>query len=188
MLKMFRLMKMKSFTMPKRRPKNVVPLVLIDLQPAFLDDENPIIGAVISEIRSAKKKGQPIIVVELEGYGRTYGCVMDLLWGYERKIVVSKQHRDGSSSIIDALEKMGVQNCSSMVICGVYLDQCVYETAASISNKGFSVSIVAEATTEDPYSIDVIIWDRVGVSIIRRGRRETSGVSSLIKSEGEMIC
>lgn len=113
-------------------------LVLIDLQPCF-DASNlkRIRTTVQREIRLAKSRQQPIILVEFDNgyeYFPTHSWLLESIQHYEHFHHITKKTDNGSAAVIDCI----VKNEYSMPvrICGVNWEACVFETVIGLAKHG----------------------------------------------------
>ncbi len=110
-------------------------LVIVDMQPSF-DAANCVktITEVILEIEYARKTNEPIIVLEFEDYGETHEDIMKALEGYDNYKIVTKPDNDGSTEVIEAVNKFGLHHDNlTFHVCGVNFHACVSDTVCGLA-------------------------------------------------------
>jgi nicotinamidase-related amidase len=127
----------------------VKTLVIVDMQPGFIGvSEKPIIPNVIKSVQYAIRQGWPIVVVEFEGYGETEVDVMAEVLKSPQYEIVTKHQCSGGEEVSEACHKRGWPN--NFVVCGVYGDQCVSDTIATLVDiHGTVVDIIKNAVYPD---------------------------------------
>ena len=119
-------------------------LVVVDMQPRFVNSEAEYINRTIELIRWFMIGGNPIIFVESAfGEGKIIKAVKDTVKGYGNHVTVNKRSNDGSWQVWDACLEHGFP--IDFVVCGVYYDCCVMETSYALA-KRFSVEVVMDCT------------------------------------------
>lgn len=118
-------------------------LVIIDMQPIFDASQAPwVIENVRREIRVAKRRKEPIILVRYRFSKRSLGGLSDeidarllcTIGKYPHVYHVEKRKVDGSDEIIKAIEKHNL-NKKYLKIAGVNTDACVAWTVNELSRK-----------------------------------------------------
>ena len=116
-------------------------LVVVDMQPHWLKgyserERKLLVDAVAEQIVQARALEWPIIFVEFlptRIYGDTLPELYSLVDGYEpRYRQVGKYQRSGAGEVLRACEYAGFDT-SAFQVCGIYADQCVYDTVRDIS-------------------------------------------------------
>lgn len=117
-------------------------LVVVDMQKGFLckDGTDELIGVCWQElvddvellVLKAVKAGWYIFVLEYERYGSTLWQINRHLQEYPLALKVRKDCCDGSSQLLKA---EGAVTASRYMVCGVYADQCVRETAVGLASR-----------------------------------------------------
>jgi hypothetical protein len=121
-------------TAPARPYEDELVLVVNDMQPGFAASADALtIYAIELQIRLAKAKNLPIIVVEYDAHemGTTIPQIMRHLEGYARAVVVGKSDDDGSAEIFEAVIDNGFWP-ENYILCGVNSDACLLETVRGL--------------------------------------------------------
>jgi nicotinamidase-related amidase len=109
-------------------------LVIIDMQESFVDYacDKKVSGVYLRKIesicraiRTAKKHGWTIVVVEYEGYGYTIDPIVEAIGKYRKVRVVTKCIDDGSDELEPLLKRLKIQR---VVYTGCNSDACVLAT------------------------------------------------------------
>lgn len=124
-------------------------LVVIDMQPGYPASQDAITQWFVKqEIARARQANQLILIVEYHAHemGETYPAIMELVEGYDRAVVVSKDGDDGSAEILQACAARGF-SLHSFRMCGVNSDACVLESVQGLVDKqpGCSITVVQDA-------------------------------------------
>ncbi len=127
-------------------------LVVVDMQPEFCPDSLSSVAAkVAAEIRYARERGLPIVIVEYKpkAYGSTHRSLTRLLDGYRNTVTVEKRGMDGSRAVLKACAGSGFSTALFRV-CGVYTHYCVEETVIGLvkKRKRTAVSVVKRACSD----------------------------------------
>jgi len=108
-------------------------LIIVDMQPYFGGSQEPwLIDNIQREIRSAKKCGDGIIILEYEGCGRTDKRVLRTLGKYPKGLVRYKDDCDGSEIAVETMEARKFDT-TKVKIVGVETDACVEATIMGLS-------------------------------------------------------
>jgi hypothetical protein len=109
-------------------------LIVIDMQPLFVASNNKrLLRNCTKEIENTMTAKQAVILVEYLGYGSTHQCLLEMLVGYSRFQLITKDNDDGSDEVINCVKINKLK--SPFRICGVNLDWCVKQTATSLAKK-----------------------------------------------------
>jgi len=116
-------------------------LVIVDMQSSF---EIPLpIEANLNQIRIARKRGWPVIVVLMEHAGALHRRLKHALAGYDRKAIVYKNQWSGAEGILQVcfLTKFPTR----FRVTGIYTDCCVYHTVSDLVMEDYPVEVVRGA-------------------------------------------
>lgn len=122
-------------------------LVVVDMQECFEAACYPsVIIGVTQEIVLARQKRSPIILLEYEGCGKSHEGFSSLLRNYPWKARIRKGDDDGSNEIIRVIRRRGFNN-STLRLCGVNSDCCVYATVEGLLKRleDTKIEVVKEA-------------------------------------------
>jgi len=126
------------------------PLIVIDIQPSFLqdlgEDRRKYLTRVLRAVQKAKNEYRPVLCVYYEGQGVVQSTLRQLLKDYDLYSSVGKFIDDGSTNVIKALQKKGWGKRKSLILCGINLDCCVAETVAGLVTNGYKCKVLASAT------------------------------------------
>lgn len=111
-------------------------LIIIDMQKGFLESIRfPLKDRLIKNISSviSKNSHDHILFVELcpDYYGETIYDIKRLANKYN---IIQKLYQDGSSEIIDWMKRSNISP-KKISICGVFSDQCVFDTAVGLCSR-----------------------------------------------------
>lgn len=107
-------------------------LVIIDMQTGFTASKDiRTQQACIREIKRAKQRSYPIVVVEYAASGKTQPLLMQTIGDYTLVKKVNKNDDDGSS-VICRLFKRQWKSVNALRICGVNAGACVYLTVRGL--------------------------------------------------------
>ena len=110
----------------------MIPLVVIDMQPEFEAANEPsVIKAVLREIRAAKKRHDPVIVLEYGTSSPSHERIQDALEGYPLGSFKTKFEDDGGYLVVETLNEHGWRP-KEIQVCGVNIDYCVAQTVKSL--------------------------------------------------------
>jgi hypothetical protein len=112
-------------------------LAVIDMQPEGFPYAQWIIGPVVAEILSAKKRGDAIALIRynLVIAGAIAPAVLNATYGYDRLLRVDKSRVDGSAELLAACETPPAHPTQVFRLCGVCTDECVIETAHGLATR-----------------------------------------------------
>lgn len=113
-------------------------LIVIDMQPEFVNKKSPreamLIGGVRREVDEARVKGWPILIVEYGGAGPTFVEITAGLTDYDKVAHVTKWHDDGSPEIAEAIHSHGWgRQASNIHVCGVNCEYCVKKSVVGLT-------------------------------------------------------
>ncbi len=138
-------------------------LVIIDMQPYF-ECEKQILETCKKEIKKAIDNKNHIIFLEYVDCGVTDNELMLLVIkkGYSNYSIVSKNKNDGSTAIAEQVKSEHV-NLSSFRVCGVYTDQCVFDTVRGLLRvfPGCNVEVMKDAVRTRETLIQIEYLDRM---------------------------
>jgi len=127
-------------------------LMIIDMQRDFLTycgSSLPSVSSMVPPIRrlirSAKRRNNFVVTVEIPGEGPTIEKIRELTIGYGRHIRTIKMNQSVSYQPIRLLKKAG-GNFENIVLCGVNTDMCVIDSAFTLAGFGCKVLIPRSAT------------------------------------------
>jgi len=128
--------------MPKRKRYT---LIVIDMQPHFVAACNNriLINNIKKEIYLAKNNNNHIIFLRYYSCGSITKSLRDATAHYKNISIITKNDMDGGKLVLNELSNIGKSN---LRICGINTEQCVLETAATISEsypKKFKIEIIA---------------------------------------------
>ena len=124
-------------------------LVIIDMQPAFLqDNDGDLIEIICGLIEQAKGNTWAIIVVEYDGYGDTVPEIMESTGSYQHCEIIKKLGNDGGSKVLGCLSGHPGWPLD-LLVCGVMGNVCVPETVAGLFRNSslVEVSVVSDAVS-----------------------------------------
>lgn len=109
-------------------------LIIIDMQDNFLYYTDPLKEKEIKElkfniidlIKVFMINSWPIVIVEYNGNDKTCEEIFNIVDRYYKLYSVTKDQCDGSEKIMDVIHDYNLPR--SLNICGVYSDECVYQT------------------------------------------------------------
>lgn len=117
--------------MVKRQRARQYTLVVIDIQPQFMDSAKYILGSVGREMLLAMEREMAILLVEYDGQGET--LLRPLVENYRRCRVATKASDGGATEVRAALRKHNLPR-TWLRVCGVNTDCCVYRTVSELKN------------------------------------------------------
>ena len=124
-------------------------LCVVDVQPKFSSSKK-IVNSVVDQIHKAKRRGDGIIILEYEGYGKSDKKVYKALGDYKKHVVMKKCTDDGSYETLDAMTADPDNFSFNRIrICGVNACYCVYQTALGLKSSGYfdRVEVASSATS-----------------------------------------
>lgn len=122
-------------------------LVVVDMQPYYVDPKAPYIDRVIELISWFRADGSPIIFVEFGyGGGKTVEAVRDTVRRYGNHVTVVKRGIDGGREVLDACRIHGFP--TDFVVCGVSVTCCVMDTSDTLVEDR-PVEVVMDCTDAD---------------------------------------
>lgn len=126
-------------------------LIVIDMQPGFSPNHPKLISNVSEEINLAKANNAGIIFLEYwrkmfngdidNTFKDTLPELLSLVDGYDKVERVKKFECSGEMAICDFLNSHPEYNRENFVICGIYVDQCVYQTVNDLHNRLPTINI-----------------------------------------------
>lgn len=117
-----------------------IPLIVIDMQPAFTAHKEAL-KPVLREVINAKKALTDIIIVEFDLRGRewyqpsetvTHPAITRSIKNYKHKHLVLKEFNDGGGEILEYCRIQGIPT-NTLRVCGVNTTACVKETVRSLT-------------------------------------------------------
>jgi len=140
------------------------PLVVIDMQSGFdLSDYPEVISGCLDEIRRAMDEHRPIVIVELDGFGKTVPAIRRLIEGYALLTTCRKKGADGSEKVAHALRK----HAHSIIdLCGVFCIECIRETAIGLAGRGSQVVLRRNAIDADELDEMVEFLSETGIELL----------------------
>lgn len=133
-------------------------LVVVDMQPYFPTSQpHWLVEAVIKEIKRARKRGEPVILLEYAGwgvYGSTDSRLLACLLGYRKKFVAEKYRDNGGPEVVELIETHNLPH-EKIRICGVNVNACVRQTTQHLTTHlpESRVKLVLEACNgQEPYT------------------------------------
>lgn len=124
-------------------------LVVVDMQESFYPARNRrTIKNVKREMMNARKRREPIVVLECLGCGPTLRCIKELAKRV-KAVFVTKSGQDGSHRVFCSFEKQPPPK--RIRVCGVLTDQCVASTARGLAlrYKQSKIVVVGDACNSD---------------------------------------
>lgn len=124
------------------------PLCIIDMQPFFEKTASIALPGTLREVRSAKQRNAPIILVEYADLGPSYDEILELLDPYPHTIRVTKDNDGGGMEVIETASEHGVNLNQRIRVCGVNRSFCVYSTLHEIKmqSEHFEVEVPVYAS------------------------------------------
>lgn len=116
-------------------------LCVVDMQTSFRAHES-CLDAVLDEIRLAKRRKAPIVVLEYCQEEPTHPKIRKSLRRYRNVKYETKYDDDGSREFLQAIKDFKVKNVR---VVGVNACYCVYDTACGIDGAGLNVHIPEDA-------------------------------------------
>lgn len=111
-------------------------LVVVDMQPSFKAAlDKPTQRAVAREIRAALRGGNPVVILEYDGYGPTVRSISR--YAPRRHPLVSYQKKyenDGSPEVCEVVQQQ--EWPSTFRVCGVNAGACVLDTVEQLAEVG----------------------------------------------------
>ena len=120
-----------------------IPLVIIDMQTGFMETGKNALVGVKEEVKRAKRRQDPIILVEFEHWGPTHQDIMKLLDGYPHVTKCFKWTDDGANELLDHADAHMI-DLSKVRFCGVNRCYCVGSTIRSFVRKMENLSTPPE--------------------------------------------
>lgn len=118
-------------------------LVVVDMQPQFPAARiKQCVDNVLAEIEVAKAAGAGVVVLELNGYGRTNSRIARAVRRYERGYFKTKYWNDGHKEVLNVCDQLDLPKVFRVV--GINWSFCVAETAISLRYYG-PVTVVKRA-------------------------------------------
>jgi len=127
-------------------------LVVIDMQPEFLDESDPIDNKIIYNVaelvRHARQNNWFIIIMELVGCGDTFEHITCELDNYKNSAYLFKRQNSGASHIIKYFDDIDTKIPKDFVVCGVNGDMCVADTISDMLCEccGINVTMINDAS------------------------------------------
>ena len=142
-------------------------LCIVDMQPDFADTVDPVVDEVIRQVKLAKRRKAPIVLVEYKDediiMGNTVTSITDAIGDYPN---VSKVHKynDGGGNEIDEEFK----NFSGKFrLVGVNTSYCICSTAVQLHNLGRKVEVSKEACNCYDHSEGIKTLRKNGIKITK---------------------
>ena len=119
-------------------------LVVVDVQPYYVDDGAPYMDRIVKLILQFKEYGNPIILLEY-GFDQagTVKVVKDAVGAYRHCVTVRKDGLCGGREVIEECE--GHQWPLDFLLCGVAYNCCVQETADTLAEQ-YLVEVALDCT------------------------------------------
>jgi nicotinamidase-related amidase len=138
-------------------------LVIVDMQDGFPSaHKKEVQEECIQLVKYFIRNNLPIIVLEYEGayYGKTFECISKLYKRYPYVKILKKRKDNGSDQVHRFMrrEHWGITKRDEIVICGVNIGACVYETTWGLLKKGYNVKVVKKACNCVGYRGGNRIW------------------------------
>lgn len=119
-------------------------LCIVDMQSKFRT-HTQVIEGVLKEIRLAKRRGSPIVVLEYHPGGDTIEPIHKELHPYSNLVAFAiKDRDDGSMEFLEAAEERGFTN-RRVRVCGVNGCFCVHDTVYGLLDAGLIVEAANHA-------------------------------------------
>jgi nicotinamidase-related amidase len=110
-------------------------LVVVDAEPGYRKDMTAgVLDTIEMLVRAAVRADSYIIFLEFCDRG-TLTRLLRCVRRYDGWVCQSKQRADGSTEVLDACRRAGVEPLTSFVICGVDTNTCVAATAGQLAAK-----------------------------------------------------
>lgn len=107
-------------------------LLIIDMQTGFRSARNEGLQERIAhEVRLAKRRRAPILVVEYIGFGPTYAPIKHAIGTYRRIATAQKNQDDGSGEIYMLAKRKGF-DLGKWRVCGINIAYCVNKTVRGL--------------------------------------------------------
>lgn len=125
-------------------------LCIIDVQVSFCPPDSHV-DAVVHQVVLAKKRGDHIVVVELNGCGITIPKILETI-GQHPFTHVTKHEADGSGKILSILDLYQIRP-GKVGVVGLYTDACVARTVEGLRFRlGVEqVNVIPEAVWSRPW-------------------------------------
>ena len=119
-------------------------LVVVDVQPYYVDDGAPYMDRIIKLILRFKEDGNPIILLEY-GFDHegTVKVVRDAVGAYKHCVTVHKDGLCGGEEVVAECE--GHRWPLDFLLCGVAYNCCVQETADTLAEQ-YPVEVALDCT------------------------------------------
>lgn len=121
-----------------------IALCIIDMQLDFFETGEPALDKVLHQIKLAKRRKAPIVVVEYDECGSTLGPIRRALKGYPNVASCTK-HSDGGGNVVARIMKKNKFG-DRVRLVGVNTSYCVYSTAVELKNKLKHIEVSKTAT------------------------------------------
>lgn len=124
-------------------------LIIIDLQKPFLLPQSHAKSRsrlqrlerhVTQQIADAKKRRQPIVIVEYQGEGKTVDWVSAKIGKYKKVYKVKKGQDNAYPSLRRCFDKHKIAP-KKLTVCGVNTHYCVGSTLKSLVKEGYGVTV-----------------------------------------------
>jgi nicotinamidase-related amidase len=125
-------------------------LVIVDMQEFFTASyRSSVQEECIRLIKYFKRNKLPIIVLEYDGaiYGKTHQRLQNLYKNYPYVKILKKRKDDGSDQVHRFMRQgtWGITKRDEILICGVNIRACVWETTMGLLRRGYRVCAVQKA-------------------------------------------
>jgi len=135
----------------------MTPLIVIDMQPFFSETADKCLAATLDQIRLAKQRKAPIMIVEYRGCGPSYKQLLDAVDGYDKVTFVKKSSDGGGEPVMNAARANGFQ-LKKVRVVGVNRSWCVFSTVSEM------LCIMADMIIEIPEKATWCSQPRTGLS------------------------
>lgn len=140
-------------------------LVIVDVQPNYPSADLALRKAVCRAIRAHRG---PICILEYEGNGKTYPCVLKACKG-RRVFYCEKNRDDGGEVVALGTYREGLGHHRHYKICGVNTAYCVLSTASGILRERFDSTVtILESACRTQFDDDRCNATRMAIDVWQR--------------------
>jgi nicotinamidase-related amidase len=127
-------------------------LLVIDLQAEFKDalSNKRVMDNCAALIDQAKKDGDYVILVNIEHCGAPSVRFTRMIKNYSKGRFLTKYGSSGGIVVNRFLKKHKIRP-EEIVVCGCYIEQCVYATVKTLLEYGYNVRVVKKACYSPSY-------------------------------------
>jgi nicotinamidase-related amidase len=143
-------------------------LIVVDMQAGFpAAKDKDTIKNVEKEVKAAIEDGAGIIVLEMEGAGKTLKSIKKLIDSYKKTVILEKKDTSGAVEVLSAVRNNRFLHPLKFKVCGVYTDCCVADTVNELSQfDTLTLEILADSCNcdEPSYLDDIDMFEDDGIT------------------------